>query len=149
VTPLAITPPEEFQADILLLRSCQLYDFIPFSSPSIMSDLHNTTTAPAEAPVIAEPVFIKPEETIVDPVEETAKPVVDETPVVAASEPIATENVATEVPAAVEEVPVSESVPAVEAAAIAAEETPATTTTEESKAIESGILGYKAPGLIK
>ena len=115
-----------------------------------MSDVHNTTAAPAEAPVVAEPVVTKPEETIVDPVEETAKPIVDETPATAASEPIATEHVATEAPAAVEEVPVAESAPAVEAAAIAAEETPATTTvTEESKAIESGILGYKAPGLIK
>lgn len=114
-----------------------------------MSDVHNTTAAPAEAPVVAEPVVAKPEETIVDPVEETAKPVVDETPVVAASEPIAAESVATEAPAAVEEVPVAESAPTVEAAAVAADETPAATTTEESKAIESGILGYKAPGLIK
>ncbi|KAH0268734.1 hypothetical protein KCU84_g20565, partial [Aureobasidium melanogenum] len=116
-----------------------------------MSDVHNTTAAPADAPVVDEPVAVKPEETVVEPVEETAKPVVDETPAVAATEPIATETAATEAPAAVEEVPVAESAPAVEAAAVAAEEKPAevAATTEEPKAIDSGVLGYKAPGLIK
>jgi hypothetical protein len=114
-----------------------------------MSDVHHTTAAPAEAPVIAEPVVIKPEESIVDPVEETAHSIVHETPAVAATEPITTETLATEAPAAVEEIPVTESAPSYEAATIAAEETPATTTLEESKAIESGVLGYKAPGLIK
>ncbi|CAD0055362.1 unnamed protein product [Aureobasidium pullulans] len=116
-----------------------------------MSDVHNTTAAPADAPILAEPVVVKPAETIVDPVEEAAKPetaAVTETPAVAATEPTTTEAVATEAPAAVEEVPVAESAPAVEAAALAAEEKPATATTEESKAIESGVLGYKAPGLI-
>ncbi|KAH0388331.1 hypothetical protein KCU92_g1132, partial [Aureobasidium melanogenum] len=116
-----------------------------------MSDVHNTTAAPVDAPVVDEPVAVKPEETIVEPVEETAKPVVEETPAVAATEPIATETAAVEVPAAVEEVPVAESAPAVEAAAVAAEEKPAevAATTEEPKAIDSGVLGYKAPGLIK
>ncbi|KEQ83048.1 hypothetical protein M438DRAFT_375534 [Aureobasidium pullulans EXF-150] len=117
-----------------------------------MSDVHNTTAAPADAPILAEPVVVKPAETIVDPVEEAAKPetaAVTETPAVAATEPTTTEAVATEAPAAVEEVPVAESAPAVEAAALAAEEKPATATAEESKAIESGVLGYKAPGLIK
>ncbi|KAI5206674.1 hypothetical protein E4T38_03792 [Aureobasidium subglaciale] len=118
-----------------------------------MSDVHNTTAIPAEAPIIAEPVVVKPEETVVDPVEESAKvetaPIVDETPAVAATEPTTTEAAATETPAGVEEVPVAESAPAVEAAAIAAEEKPTTAVTEEPKAIESGILGYKAPGLIK
>ncbi|CAD0029098.1 unnamed protein product [Aureobasidium pullulans] len=116
-----------------------------------MSDVHNTTAAPADAPILAEPVVVKPAETIVDPVEEAAKPetaAVTETPAVAATEPTTTEAVATEAPAAVEEVPVAESAPAVEAAALAAEEKPATATAEESKAIESGVLGYKAPGLI-
>ncbi|CAD0094318.1 unnamed protein product [Aureobasidium mustum] len=115
-----------------------------------MSDVHNTTAAPVDAPVVAEPVAVKPEETVVEPVEETAKPVVDETPAVAATEPIATETAATEAPAAVEEVPVAESAPAVEAAATAAEEKPTevAATTEEPKAIDSGVLGYKAPGLI-
>ncbi|KAI4725115.1 hypothetical protein E4T49_07124 [Aureobasidium sp. EXF-10728] len=112
-----------------------------------MSDVHNTTAAPADAPVIAEPVVVKPEETIVEPVEETKTevPAVEETPAVAATEPIAAETVATEAPAAVEEVPVAESAPAVEAAAVAAEEQSAIATTEETKAIESGVLGYKAP----
>ncbi|KAG9678503.1 hypothetical protein KCU99_g1306, partial [Aureobasidium melanogenum] len=116
-----------------------------------MSDVHNTTAAPVDAPVVDEPVAVKPEETIVEPVEETAKPVVEETPAVAATEPIATETAAVEAPAAVEEVPVAESAPAVEAAAVAAEEKPAevAATTEEPKAIDSGVLGYKAPGLIK
>jgi hypothetical protein len=114
-----------------------------------MSDVHNTTAAPAEATLIAEPVVIKPEETVVDPVEETANPIVHETPAVAATEPIATEHFATEAPAAIEEVPVTESAPAVETGAIAAEETPVAATLEEPKAIDSGILGYKAPGLIK
>lgn len=58
-------------------------------------------------------------------------------------------RLSTEAPAAIEEVPVTESAPVVETSAIAAEETPLAATLEEHKAIDSGILGYKAPGLIK
>ncbi|KAF1356878.1 Pleckstrin homology domain-containing protein [Delphinella strobiligena] len=86
-----------------------------------------TTMTPVETPAIVEPVAAASEETTVAPTEETVATTSTEQP---ATEATASEEPSTETTAET---------------AAATEETPL----EPAKAIESGNLGYKAPGLIK
>jgi hypothetical protein len=79
----------------------------------------HNTTAVADAPVVAEPAHVQPETT-------------------------------TEAPAVLEEASAANPATAADAAPVVAEEPAvAAAASEEIKAIDSGILGYKAPGLIK
>ncbi|GAB7348455.1 hypothetical protein MBLNU459_g6872t1 [Dothideomycetes sp. NU459] len=110
-----------------------------------MSDVHNTT-APAETPATTEPVVDKAEETTaaVPQTEEAALPEPSTTAAAATEAPTA------EAPAAAtaeaETAATEPSTAAVTEPTTAAEET---AVAEPAKSVESGILGYKAPGLIK